>query len=74
MLLLENLAVDTPVPKDGQSWGGCLWGCLVSPPNPPLQIHQRTVSSHKEVGLCLDLPEDVLSFTDIRGLVFGNHT
>lgn len=41
---------------------------------PPLQIHQRTVSSHEEVGLRLDLPKDVLSFADIRGLVFGDHT
>lgn len=55
--------------------GGCVSeGAWCPPPNPPLQIHQRTMSSHKEVGLCLDLPEDILSFTDIRGLVFRNHT
>lgn len=44
-----------------------------SPPNPPPQIHQRTVSSHDKPGLRPDLPEHVLSFTDIQGLVFRDH-
>lgn len=32
------------------------------------------MSSHHEPGLHLDLPEHILSFTDVRGLVFGDHT
>lgn len=65
--------MDTPVQKDGQPWGPP-WGAQCPHQTPPLQIHQRTMSSHEEVGLRLDLPKDILSFTDIRGLVFGDHT
>lgn len=32
------------------------------------------MSSHHEPRLRLDLPEHVLSFADVRGLVFGDHT
>ena len=49
-------------------------GGPTSPPNPPPQIHQRTMSSDDEPGLCPDLPKHILSFTDIRGLVFRDHT
>lgn len=53
---------------------GASLGGPVFPPNPSSPDPQRTMSSHKEVGLRLDLPKDILSFTDIRGLVFGDHT
>lgn len=61
-------------PKDGWPWGGLPGGAPASPPPPPLQVHQRTMSSHHEPGLHLDLPKDILSFTDIQGLVFRDHT
>lgn len=50
--------------------GGAPWVSHLPPP----QIHQRTVSSHQEPGLRLDLPKDILCFTDIWGLVFRDHT
>lgn len=60
-------------PKGRAAMGASLGG-PVSPPNPSSPDPQRTMSSHDEVGLRLDLPKDILSFTDIRGLVFGDHT
>lgn len=72
------------LPSDTRPWThlsqrwvvtGGLW---VSPPPasrlPPPQIHQRTVSRHQETGLRLDLPKNILCFTDVGGLVFGDHT
>lgn len=60
-------------PKGWAAMGASLGG-PVSPPNPSSPDPPRTMSSHEEVGLRLDLPKDIFSFADIQGLVFRDHT